>query len=95
MQRAPRLPHRRGVLALPGESLHACQTLCERHEPKARCRTPALMQRGQAIFGSFRKDLGRSGKALDTLAEDQHQLMQPLRTHRGRDRGEPRRVDGA
>ncbi len=79
---------------VPAQRLHARKALGERHEPKARRRTPALMQRRQAIFGSLWKHFGRGGETFDTIAEDQNKLVQAPRTDGRRYSSDPCRVDG-
>ncbi len=78
---------------MPGVSLHARQSLGERDKPEARSRAAALMQRGDAIFGRFGKQLGCGGKVFDTGTEDQQQRAQPLRADGRGDSGGSRQVD--
>jgi hypothetical protein len=53
------------------------------------------MQRGHEILGGVRIERRGSRKLCDTAAEKQHQLAQPLRTHRCADRSNPYAVDRA
>ncbi len=95
-QRAPRLPHRLEIalscFGLPAQYLHAPKTFRERQEPQARGRTAALMQGGEACLGGLRKRLGRRGKTLNPLGEDQHKFVQALPAHGRRNSGDPCRV---